>query len=304
MTTSTTGGDERETGSLMRSLPPERAGTAASPDLIEKRAQFGGRAYDGPIPLDWSAPGGVSCAVLDGGGDCTVLYLHGGGYRMGSASAYVPYGARLAAGSGARVVIVDYRLAPEAPYPAAVRDAAAVYAALRDEAPARPIIIAGDSAGGGLAAALAVLASRAGALPPDGIAVLSPWLDMRCQGSTYATATDPIFDLATAKTARASYLQGHDESDPLVSPILADPASFPPTLIQVGTTESLLSDALTLAASLIRSGVSCELHAVAQRGHTWPLVQPSHPDATAAIEALNAFIRRVGARRTNTADPG
>jgi len=302
MSSPTTGRHTRETDSLGVSLPPERAGTAALPDLIEKRGQFAGRTYDGPIPLDWSTLGGVPCAVLDGGGDCTVLYLHGGGYRMGSANAYVPYGARLAEGSGARVVIVDYRLAPEAPYPAAVRDVAAVYAALRDEDPARPIIITGDSAGGGLAAALAVLAAREGAPPPDGMAVLSPWLDMRCQGSTYATATDPIFDLATAESARASYLQGHDESDPLVSPILADPACFPPTLIQVGTTETLLSDAWTLATRIIEFGTSCELHAVARRGHTWPLVQPFHADAASAIDALNRFIRPVGARRT-AADP-
>lgn len=280
---------------LLRNLPADRTGIPAPPDLLDKRELFTTRPYDGPIPLSTQTIGGIACVVLDGGGNTTVLYLHGGGYRMGSAEAYAPYAAQIAQYSGARIVIASYRLAPETPYPGALRDAASVYAALRAAEPRRPLVIAGDSAGGGLAAALTALTARAETARPDGLALLSPWLDMRCDNPTFTTATDPFFDQASAVTAKESYLQGHDETDELVSPLRADAAVFPPTLVQVGSTETLLGEALSFTQALAMSGVSCELHAVADRGHTWPVVQPMHPDSHAALEILGAFVKRIDA---------
>ena len=273
-------------------LPAERSGQLPSADLLEKRARFTAAPHDGTVALTDLVLGGVACRTLIGGDDVTVLYLHGGGYRMGSAGAYTPYGAQLARSGRATVVLVDYRLAPEAPFPAAIRDAVTVYEALRAERPDRPIVVAGDSAGGGLAASVVVAAGAAGARRPDGLALLSPWLDLRCDSPSYRTSTDPLFDHDTALTARESYLQGHDPDDPLVSPLRADLGGFPPTLIQVGTTESLLGDALGFSSGLAVAGVSCQLEIVAGRGHTWPLTEPMHPESVAATESVGRFVRR------------
>lgn len=274
-------------------LPPERAGVAATADLLAKRKQFAGGEHDESIARTEVDFGSVSCRVLDGGDDVAVLYLHGGGYRMGSAAAYTNYGAELARSAGATVVLVDYRLAPESPFPAALRDAMSVYLEFRARRPDLPVLLAGDSAGGGLAAAVAIAAARIGIAGPDGMALLSPWLDLRCDAPSYTSATDPFFDRATALSAREAYLQGHDNDDPLVSPLRADPGVFPPTLIQVGTAETLLDDSLAFAGRLATAGVSCQLEAVAGRGHTWPLIEPGHPDSVTAVEALGRFVRRI-----------
>ncbi|NKW46070.1 alpha/beta hydrolase fold domain-containing protein [Rhodococcus hoagii] len=274
-------------------LPPERKGVPATADLLEKRMQFAASEPDGSVALTRTALGSVPCRIVDGGDHVAVLYLHGGGYRMGSAAAYTSYGSQLAQAAGAEVVLADYRLAPEAPFPAALRDALAVYHALRTHRPDRPIVVAGDSAGGGLAAAVALAAMRAGITGPDGLALLSPWLDLRCDSTSYASATDPLFDHHTALTAREAYLQGHDDADPLVSPLRVPyPEVFPPSLVQVGTAESLLGDSLAFVDLLATAGVSCQLQTFSGRGHTWPLIEPTHPDSKVAITTLGAFVRQ------------
>ncbi|MGM0930532.1 MAG: alpha/beta hydrolase fold domain-containing protein [Actinomycetota bacterium] len=274
-------------------LPPERPGHPADASLQEKRSRFTAPAYEGEIPLAHRELGGVPCRVLSGGDSATVLYLHGGGYRMGSAATYTAYGARLAAAAHAQVVLVDYRLAPESPFPAALHDAVSVYEAVRAERPDRHVVAAGDSAGGGLAASLSVAAAAVGAKGPDSLALLSPWLDLRCDSSYYRTATDALFDQSTALSAREAYLQGHDVEDSFVSPLRVDGAVFPSTLVQIGTAESLLGDALAFAEKLSSAGVSCRLEAVARRGHTWPLTEPDHPDSHAAITNFGRFVRDV-----------
>ncbi|WP_280464054.1 alpha/beta hydrolase fold domain-containing protein [Nocardia carnea] len=287
---------------LLDMLPPERAGYAAPADLLAKRRQFVSGACDESISRTEVALGSVPCHVLDGGDDVAVLYLHGGGYRMGSAAAYTGYGAELARAAGAKVVLVDYRLAPESPFPAALRDAMAVYLEFRAQRPGLPVLVAGDSAGGGLAAALAVAAAQIGIAGPEAMALLSPWLDLRCDCSSYTSATDTLFDRRTALIAREAYLQGHDGDDPLASPLRADPVVFPHTLIQVGTAETLLDDSLAFARQLATAGVSCRLEAVAGRGHTWPLIEPGHPDSGMAVHTFGRFVRRIAdtARRRST----
>lgn len=278
--------------SLHESLPAERIGSPASPELLERRAMFAATEIDPALgvaegDVDFA---GVPCRTLRAGDRATVLYLHGGGYRMGSPEAYNAYAAKLAAGAEATVVVPRYRLAPENPFPAGLRDAVAVYEELAS-ATDGPIIVAGDSAGAGLAAAVIVAVDGGEVHVPDGLMLLSPWLDLRCSSQFYETATDVFFPLASAESARDDYLQGAPVSDPLVSPLLADHSGFPPTLIQVGGNEALVGDALGLTRALATANVTCTLEVVADQGHTWPLIYPDHAVSVASIESCVRFVR-------------
>ncbi|WAL46167.1 MULTISPECIES: alpha/beta hydrolase fold domain-containing protein [Rhodococcus] len=273
-------------------LPAERTGTPASPQLLERRAMFAATEIDPALGVTAGDAefAGVPCRTVRAGDRATILYLHGGGYRMGSPEAYNAYAAKIAAGAEATVVLPRYRLAPENPFPAGLRDALAVYEALTAEAEG-PIVLAGDSAGAGLAAAVIVAAKASGLRTPDGLMLLSPWLDLHCSSPFYETAPDVFFPLATAESAREDYLQGAPASDPLASPLLADHTGFPPTLIQVGGNEALVGDALGLAESLANVNVTCTLEVVAEQGHTWPLIQPEHSVSVASIESCARFVR-------------
>ncbi|WP_338889097.1 alpha/beta hydrolase [Rhodococcus sovatensis] len=280
-------------------LPSERPGRPASPELVGRRAQFTGTAVESSTRIEPEvvAFGGVSSLVLHGGDNSTILYLHGGGYRMGSPEAYTAYGTKLAHAAGATVVLPEYRLAPEHPFPAGLRDAVAVYESLVDQT-AGPIFVAGDSAGAGLALASTMSVVAAGSTPPAGLMLLSPWLDLSCESPCYATSTDPYFSLATALSAREDYLQGSEHSDPLVSPLLADLSLLPAVLVQVGGIESLVGDALELTRVLATANRSCLLEVVADQGHTWPLIFPDHPDSTRSIRSIGNFARSITERRT------
>lgn len=276
-------------------LPTERTGTPASPELLERRAMFAATEVDPALGITTGDAefAGVQCRTVRAGDRATILYLHGGGYRMGSPEAYNAYAAKIAAGAEATVVLPRYRLAPENPFPAGLRDAVAVYEALASAAEG-PIVLAGDSAGAGLAASVVVAARAGGLHTPDGLMLLSPWLDLRCSSSFYETAPDVFFPLATAESAREDYLQGAPESDPLASPLLADHTEFPPTLIQVGGNEALVGDALAMAGSLATANITCVLEVVAGQGHTWPLIQPDHSVTLASIESCVRFVRSIG----------
>ncbi|QDQ98794.1 alpha/beta hydrolase [Tomitella fengzijianii] len=278
---------------ILETLPPERRGEAAAPDLIAKREGFTDSGGDASVPYSDDTFGSVPCRTLTAGDDVIVLYLHGGGYRLGNVAGYTPYASRLARSANATLVLAEYRLAPESPFPAAVRDAVEVFLALRERHPRAPMVVAGDSAGGGLSAALSVAMSGVGAAGPDGLALLSPWLDLRCDSPTYDSATDPLFDRATAQAAGSAYLQGHRSDDPLVSPLRADPSGFPHTLIQVGTNETLLGDALAFSHRLASEGIPCTLQTYAGRGHTWPLIEPDIPDSAIAVDEFGRFTRRI-----------
>lgn len=166
-------------------LPAERVGKVADAELIERRAlliksaELDGRNLGGAeisIELDVTIGGVpcISCSTPEA--KRVIIYFHGGGYRIGAASMWVQFASLLAGAAEARVVLVDYRLAPEHPFPAAIHDAAIVFSELRTEP--FPVVAAGDSAGGGLAAALTVASLASGIEPPTGLALLSPWLDL------------------------------------------------------------------------------------------------------------------------------
>lgn len=266
-------------------LPALRTGYPADDALLARRVKAGGGASDSP-PGE-ALIGGVRCLVVDPVGAAaggTILYLHGGGYRLGSPVAYVDFARRLATASGRRIVLPFYRLAPEFPFPAALHDAAAVYRAMEDRG---SVVIAGDSAGGGLTAGLCILAARAGE-PPAGAILISPMLDLTAAGESHDrnAARDPLFSRAMVLDAAQLYLQGHDVRDPLVSAIMADPADFPPLLALVGGAEVLLDEALIFTQRLALDDRRVTLHVAAGMGHVWPLMAP---DSGAAIEAFKVM---------------
>ncbi len=277
-------------------LPPLRRGRPADEGLLARRAAVAAPAQGAPASADEVTIGGVRCLVLTpesghGAATPTLLYFHGGGYRMGSPLAWAAYAGRLADAAGARLVLPFYRLAPEHPFPAALHDAAAVYRALRAD---RPVLLGGDSAGGGLAAALCIAAVHAGE-PAAGAILVSPMLDLTARDATYDdnAASDTLFSRAAVLDAAELYLQGHRADDPLVSPLLADPALFPPLLLLAGGAEVLLGEALALVRSVALAGGSVTLHIAGGMGHVWPMMAPAAAETAAALDAMAGFVAAV-----------
>src|SRR4051812_9731801 len=196
-------------------LPDERAGHEAPPDLVERRALVGGgddqQVIADGVTVEEADIGGVSCVVCAAASStATLVYFHGGGFRLGSARGWRTFGSRVAAGAGVRVVLVDYRLAPEHPFPAALRDALAVYDAVT--ADGGTAYAGGDSAGGGIAAALTVACLQRASAVPAKLVLISPWVDLTQTAGTFASraATDIMFSKESGDEASALYLQGHD----------------------------------------------------------------------------------------------
>jgi acetyl esterase/lipase len=196
----------------------------------------------------------------------TVLHFHGGGYRIGAPEMIMPYAAALAEACAMEVVLPAYRLAPEYPFPSGLADGLTVMRALARQG--KTVILSGDSAGGGLAAALMKLCI-AHPLPVQALILHSAWLDLTVTSETYHTnaATDPLFSFASATQAAELYLQGEAAEHPLASPVLAGVAGFPPSFISVGTGEVLVNDSLRLHAALAQAEIPSELMAVEGMEH-------------------------------------
>src|SRR4051794_17800080 len=228
---------------LLRASPLDMGG-----DPHTMRIVFDEMIGSQPVPEDVRTKtvelGGVSAiAVTAGGGEApgAVLYFHGGGYALGSAAASVNLAADVARRSRTAVYTVDYRLAPENPFPAAVDDALAAYRGLLDRGiPAEAITVSGESAGGGLALALLIAIKDAGLAQPAAAAVLSPWADLTQSGRSYETkaAVDPALTRQALATRADDYLAGADPRSRLASPLFADFRGLPPLLIQAGPTRS------------------------------------------------------------------
>jgi monoterpene epsilon-lactone hydrolase len=240
-----------------------------------------------PRPAEWLVPAG---ARTDG----AVLYLHGGGYVIGSPRSHRHVAAACAAASGIAGLLPDYRLAPEHPFPAAVEDATAAYGWLLDRgiAPGR-IVVAGDSAGGGLTVATLLALRDAGRpLPAAGVCI-SPWVDLTCSLPSYTTraANDPIVTReGVAEMARA-YLAGSDAKAPLASPLHADLRGLPPLLIQVGRDEVLLDDSVQLAAQAKAAGVDAALEVWDDMIHVWHWFLPMLDEAERAVARIGDFAK-------------
>jgi phosphinothricin tripeptide acetyl hydrolase len=235
-----------------------------------------------------------------GAGAAVVLYLHGGGYVIGSPRSHRHLAAAIATSSGASAVLLDYRRAPEHPFPAAVDDAVAAYRWLLEVARVDPksIAIAGDSAGGGLTVALLLALRDGGApLPAAGICI-SPWVDLTCSLGSYVTkaAVDPVVQPPLVAVMAKAYLGGEDPRTPLASPLHADLRGLPPLLIQVGSEEVLLDDARELAARAQGAGVDVTLEVWDRMIHVWHWFLPMLDEAPAAIDRIGVFVSaRVGA---------
>ena len=223
-----------------------------------------------------------------------VLYLHGGGYVIGSPRSHRHLAAAIAGAAGARALLLDYRLAPEHPFPAAVEDATASYRWLLDQAIApERIVIAGDSAGGGLTVAT-LLALREARVPlPAGGVCISPWVDLTCSGASYATkaAADPIVRRAGVEEMARAYLGATPPRTPLASPLFADLRGLPPLLIHVGSDEVLLDDAVQLAERAKAGGVDATLEIYDRMIHVWHWFLPMLDEAQTAVEAIGRFVR-------------
>ena len=252
---------------------------------------------DADIKREVVSAGGVKAewvSAPDAEAGRAVLYLHGGGYVIGSINTHRSLAARLARASRARVLLIDYRLAPEHPHPTAVDDSVAAYRWMLAQGlkPAR-IAVAGDSAGGGLTVATLV-AIRDAKLPlPGAAACLSPWVDLEGVGESMTTKADidPIVQKAGLVRMAVAYLGGKDPRTPLAAPLYADLSGLAPLLIQVGAAETLLDDAIRLAKLAGAADVHVELQIWPEMIHVWHLFHPELKAGKRAIEAGGAFVR-------------
>jgi monoterpene epsilon-lactone hydrolase len=240
----------------------------------------------GGVPALWSmTPGAGKYRVL--------LYLHGGGYVIGSTQGYRPLFSAVARAAGARGVALEYRLAPEHPFPAAVNDAVAGYRALLKQGMAPgSIAVAGDSAGGGLTVAMLVAARDAGLPMPAAAVAISPWVDLEGTGESLATklAEDPILTREGLLNSANQYLNGASPRTALASPIYADLAGLPPLLIQVGSAEVLLDDANRLAARAGAAGVATQLEIWPRMPHVWHANSFMLSEGRDAITGIGEFL--------------
>ncbi|HKP93079.1 MAG TPA: alpha/beta hydrolase [Chthoniobacterales bacterium] len=244
---------------------------------------------DGPVKGEWVRPRGAV------NGRPTMYYLHGGGYISGSAASCRPITATLARRWGIRAFSLDYRLAPEHHFPAGLDDALAGYRwLLAGGVDPQSITIAGDSAGGGMALALALRLRDSGERLPSCLICLSPWTDMTgTSASIQANAKrDPMFVAQDIDRYAAAYLGDQSRENPLASPLLANLAGLPPILIQVGRNEVLLDDARGLHDRVRAAGGSSELHVYANVPHGWHYGAPFVPETRQALSEVAEFIRR------------
>lgn len=245
----------------------------------------------GPIPAEWMRPAG-------GARDGAILYLHGGGYSIGSINTHRALIASIAREARLQALAIDYRLAPESPFPAAVEDATAAYRWLiAQNIDAKRVVIAGDSAGGGLTIATLVnLRDQKIPLPAAGVC-LSPWVDLEGIGEsmTSRAARDPMLDKENVLRFASDYLGNADSRSPLAAPLYADLSGLPPLFIQVGEAETLYDDATRLSERAQKSGVDVTVDAWPDMIHVWQIFAPMLPEGREAIEAIGKFIRsRVG----------
>src|SRR5438309_3747217 len=238
--------------------------------------------------------------------DAVILYFHGGVYVIGSAATSVPLVAELARRTGARVITLDYRLAPEHPYPAAVGDARDAYQGLLEQGiDAGHIALAGESSGGGLAVATLLALRDAGAPLPSCAFLMSPYADLTLSGATILDkqAVDPILTPDGLRLRVPDYVAAADAADPHISPVFGDFSRLPPLLIQVGSHEILLSDALTLAARAATADVPITLEVTSGVPHVFQGFAAVLDEGDAALDRASAFLKTqfVATQRTRAA---
>lgn len=241
----------------------------------------------GGVPGEWVEMPGAEAQRA-------VLYLHGGGYVLGSPQTHHALTTKLAQSAGARLFSLDYRLAPEHPFPAAVEDAAAAYRALLDAGfDGSQIAVSGDSAGGGLTVALLLKLRDEGTPLPAAAAPISPWVDLTGDAETLTTLAgrDPIVQREGLLRLAGWYLNGADPRTPLASPLFANLSGLPPLLIQVGSDETLLDDSRNLQKNAEAAGVQSKLEVWDDMIHVWHAFHFMLPEGAAALETIGDFFK-------------
>lgn len=260
------------------------AATAAFP--VPDEAQITPVEANG-VPGEWVEMPGAAA-------DRAILYLHGGGYVIGSPKTHRALTTKLAEAAGTKLLAIDYRMGPEDPCPAAIEDAVAAYRHLLDQgyAPAR-LAISGDSAGGGLTMATLVALRDQGLPLPAAGAPISPWVDLTGDSATMETRADadPMVQREGLRQMAAHYLGGRDPKDPEASPLFADLAGLPPLLVQVGDHETLLDDSRSLAEKAKAAGVEVDLEVWPEMIHVWHMFHFMLPEGTQALDKIGAFLQ-------------
>lgn len=242
--------------------------------------------------------GGVESLRVTAGADIddnVLVWFHGGGYVMGSPHGYRHAAAALSRALGSAVVLPDYRLAPEHPFPAALDDAAAVIDALVSEYGPEHVAVGGDSAGGGLTVATLVHARDRGAVLPAVAVAVSPLADFTASGESVATNrdTDPVITERSLGMLAATYLRGHDRDHPLASPVFADLSALPPILLLASDSEILLDDAVRIDRRVREAGGDSTLSVYADTCHAWTLFTDFLPRARDGVTEIADFVRKV-----------
>jgi monoterpene epsilon-lactone hydrolase len=239
------------------------------------------------IPSEWVIPTTESNKGV-------ILYLHGGSYIAGSINTHRTLVAEIAAAADARVLIIDYRLAPEHPFPAAVEDANRAYQwLLKAGNPAEGIAIVGDSAGGGLVLAALLMLQEEGIPLPACAVCICPWIDLTCSGESWRknAKADLLVEGTNLCGCAELYLHGSDPRTPLASPIFADLHGLPPVYIQVGSDEVLLSDATQFSELAEAAGVEMRLEVWQDMQHLWQLATQYIPESRQAVKKIGDYLR-------------
>jgi len=238
-----------------------------------------------------------------------ILYLHGGAYNLGSPMSHLGLVSQIVMRLGATATVIDYRLAPEHPYPAAIDDCIAAYRALLAEVDPGCLVVAGDSAGGGATLATMVAVRDAGEPLPACLYLMSPWTDLTLSGESHETkrSVDPLIPrggieghLQLLDDMVNGYRGTEDAGHPGISPLFADLTGLPPILVQVGSDETLLSDSTMLAERAEAAGVEVDLDVVGGMWHVWQFLAPMLPESRTALDRAATFIR---SRTTMGAEP-
>jgi acetyl esterase/lipase len=271
-------------------LPNERATMEGLAKMFKPLAELKFTKVDvNGVPGEWITPPETVSQR-------TVLYLHGGYYLLGSVTSHRNLAGNIAAAAKARALIIDYRLAPEHPFPAGLEDAVNAYTWLLGQGiPAEHIFIAGDSAGGGLVlATLLALREQGKPLPAGGVCI-SPATDLTMGGESWKLNAKKEFvvNRYTAMQIKPLYLKDTDPCHPLASPLFADLHGLPPLLIQVGSDECLLSDSTSFAQRAQNAGVDVTLEVWPKMFHVWQYTASFLPEARKAINHIGDFISNV-----------
>lgn len=243
-------------------------------------------ADTGGVRAEWIRPRAAKPGL-------TILYLHGGGYMVGSIDSHRDLASRIANAAAANTLAINYRLAPEHPFPAGLEDGLHAYKWLLSTGlAASEIAIVGDSAGGGLTIAVALAAAEAGVALPGALVCMSPWVDLHCDSPSLLGSMDPLMQPAVVKVMAAAYLAGQDPSKPLISPLFANNLSvLPRMLVQVGAIDGLRDDSERFAARAREAGVDVTYEVWDDMFHVWQIYAVMLEDGQRAIERIGAFLR-------------